>query len=66
MARGRPPRAKFPLYHTAENLSSIFCKKIAQIFIPNFVQYSGVVISLVLCYTKYRIKKGDENEYISL
>jgi hypothetical protein len=38
VARVRPARAKFPLYHLPQNLSSKKCKKIAQISFLKFVQ----------------------------
>lgn len=42
------------LYHTSTNLSSDFSKKIAQIFIPNFVQFDYCNSLLCVIYLYYR------------
>lgn len=45
---------KPPLYHTSANLSSNFSKKVAQIFIPNFVQFDYCNSLLCVIYLYYR------------
>lgn len=43
-----------PLYHTPPFLSSDFLKKVAQIFIPNFVHFVHCISLLNVLYLYYR------------
>lgn len=43
-----------PLYHTLAILSSIFLKKVAQNFIPNFVQFDYCNSLLCVVYLYYQ------------
>lgn len=61
-----------PLYHTLAILSSIFLKKVAQNFIPNFVQFDYCNSLLYVVYLYYQkrdrepkvkvVKKSQKNK----
>ena len=56
--------AKFPLYHIPQILSSKICKKIAQIFIPKFVQNYHLFFIKNNDIINYKIKENKKQMHI--